>query len=39
MSATSGAEPFYPSLAFTEGVSIVVAEDELERANAILAAG
>jgi hypothetical protein len=35
--ANTGAEPVYPSLAFTEGVRILVAEDELALAQEILA--
>lgn len=35
--ANLGAEPIYRSLAFTEGVPILVAEDELALANDILA--
>lgn len=34
--ANLGAEPIYRSLAFTEGVPILVAEDELALANEIL---
>jgi hypothetical protein len=36
--ANLGAEPIYRSLAFTEGVPILIAEDELALANEILAA-